>query len=69
MVHAGITFLTIMHDHGRIVGVKMVSSVSPIASVDCFAIALWNGKDPILKERLFGLTGPGKIRRSERIVF
>jgi hypothetical protein len=24
----------------------------------CFAVALWNGKDPILKERLFGLTGP-----------
>ena len=23
----------------------------------CFAIALWNGRDPILKERLFGLTG------------
>ncbi|MGA7937313.1 MAG: glucosidase [Kovacikia sp.] len=23
----------------------------------CFAIALWNGADPILKERLFGLTG------------
>jgi hypothetical protein len=23
----------------------------------CLAIALWNGKDPILKERLFGLTG------------
>ena len=23
----------------------------------CFAITLWNGKDPILKERLFGLTG------------
>jgi hypothetical protein len=23
-----------------------------------FALALWNGKDPILKERLFGLTGP-----------
>src|ERR1700743_414488 len=22
----------------------------------CFSIALWNGKDPILKERLFGLT-------------
>lgn len=22
----------------------------------CFALALWNGKDPILKERLFGLT-------------
>src|ERR1700688_4775581 len=24
----------------------------------CFAIALWNGRDPILKERLFGLAGP-----------
>ncbi len=23
----------------------------------CFAIALWNGEDPILKERFFGLTG------------
>jgi hypothetical protein len=24
----------------------------------CFAVALWNEQDPILKERLFGLTGP-----------
>ena len=24
----------------------------------CFGVALWNGQDPILKERLFGLTGP-----------
>jgi hypothetical protein len=24
----------------------------------CFALALWNGQDPILKERLFGLAGP-----------
>nr|MDQ3820815.1 glucosidase [Acidobacteriota bacterium] len=24
----------------------------------CFAIAMWNGRDPILKERLFGLSGP-----------
>src|SRR6266446_9103836 len=23
----------------------------------CFALALWNGRDPILKEQLFGLTG------------
>src|SRR5215470_19272762 len=23
----------------------------------CFALALWNGNDPILKERAFGLTG------------
>ena len=25
----------------------------------CFAVALWNGRDPILKERLFGLTKVG----------
>ena len=24
----------------------------------CFALALWNGHDPILKERMFGLSGP-----------
>ena len=24
----------------------------------CFALALWNGRDPFLKERAFGLTGP-----------
>ena len=23
----------------------------------CFALAFWNGRDPILKERIFGLTG------------
>ena len=26
----------------------------------CFSIALWNEKDPFLKERLFGLTGNGE---------
>src|SRR5579859_4565303 len=24
----------------------------------CFGLSLWNGQDPFLKERLFGLTGP-----------
>jgi len=24
----------------------------------CFAVSLWNGRDPLLKERLFGLSGP-----------
>lgn len=24
----------------------------------CFALSLWNGKDPFLKERMFGVTGP-----------
>jgi hypothetical protein len=24
----------------------------------CFALTFWNGRDPFLKERIFGLTGP-----------
>ena len=32
------------------------ASPTGISSI-CFALALWNGRDPILKERLFGLTG------------
>ncbi len=34
----------------------------------CFCVGMWNGRDPILKERLFGLTGPegnhGKTSRN-----
>ena len=33
-----------------------LAGISDNHGVLCFAIALWNGKDPILKERLFGLT-------------
>jgi hypothetical protein len=33
-----------------------LAGVSDDHQVLCFALALWNGKDPILKERLFGLT-------------
>ena len=32
----------------------------------CFALALWNGKDPILKERFFGLTGQRRQPRRGR---
>src|SRR2546429_9726020 len=33
----------------------------------CFALALWNGQDPILKERLFGLTnGEGNHGEEDR---
>jgi hypothetical protein len=32
-----------------------IAGISDIFQNLCFAIALWNGKDPILKERLFGL--------------
>src|SRR5262249_3222717 len=33
-----------------------LAGVSDDQQTLCFALALWNGKDPILKERLFGLT-------------
>jgi hypothetical protein len=32
-----------------------IAGISDLFQNLCFAIALWNGKDPILKERLFGL--------------
>jgi hypothetical protein len=33
-----------------------LAGISDDAQQHCFALALWNGRDPILKERLFGLT-------------
>lgn len=50
------------HDHARSRtyrwGEDGIAGISDRYCNICFAIALWNGKDPILKERLFGLTGP-----------
>jgi hypothetical protein len=34
-----------------------IGGISDRRQFICFGLALWNGKDPILKERLFGLTG------------
>src|ERR1700691_5785103 len=33
-----------------------LAGISDEQQLLCFSVALWNGKDPILKERLFGLT-------------
>ena len=56
---AGTTCRTITRAAGRTAGARTASSASPTAQARlCFALALWNGRDPILKERLFGLTGP-----------
>jgi hypothetical protein len=33
-----------------------LAGISDEHQILCFALALWNGKDPIIKERLFGLT-------------
>tara|TARA_R110002051_G_scaffold255120_2_gene314213 strand:- start:45302 stop:47929 length:2628 start_codon:yes stop_codon:yes gene_type:complete len=50
------------HDHARSRtfrwGEDGIAGISDRYCNMCFSIALWNGKDPILKERLFGLTGP-----------
>ncbi|MGZ4812853.1 MAG: MGH1-like glycoside hydrolase domain-containing protein [Terriglobales bacterium] len=48
------------HDHARSRayhrGEDGLAGVSDDQQRLCFAVALWNGQDPILKERLFGLT-------------
>ena len=48
------------HDHARSRAYRWgedgLAGLSDDKQRLCFALALWNGKDPILKERLFGLT-------------
>ncbi len=45
------------HSHCRayLWGEDGIAGISDYFQNLCFAVALWNGKDPILKERLFGL--------------
>lgn len=50
------------HDHARSRvyrwGEDGIAGISDELQRLCFSIAVWNHQDPILKERLFGLTGP-----------
>jgi Glycosyl hydrolase family 63 C-terminal domain len=50
------------HDHARSRAFRWgedgIAGFSDEFQQLCFSLALWNGRDPILKERLFGLTGP-----------
>jgi Glycosyl hydrolase family 63 C-terminal domain len=50
------------HDHARSRTYRWnedgLAGLSDRHQAICFAIALWNGRDAILKERLFGLAGP-----------
>ncbi|EIJ39741.1 Mannosyl oligosaccharide glucosidase [Galbibacter orientalis DSM 19592] len=50
------------HDHARSRAYRWgedgIAGISDRYCNICFGITLWNGKDSILKERLFGLTGP-----------
>jgi len=49
------------HDHARSRAYRWnedgIAGICDRHQYICFAVALWNGRDPILKERLFGLTG------------
>ena len=50
------------HDHARSRAYRWgedgMAGVCDVEQRLCLALALWNGRDPILKERMFGLTGP-----------
>jgi hypothetical protein len=50
------------HDHARARAYRWnedgLAGISDDKGRMCFALALWNGQDPILKERLYGFTGP-----------
>ncbi|HET9995857.1 MAG TPA: hypothetical protein VFQ18_10630, partial [Candidatus Acidoferrum sp.] len=49
------------HDHARSRAYRWgedgIAGLCDRHQMMCFGLALWNGRDPILKERLFGLTG------------
>ena len=49
------------HDHARSRAYRWgedgIGGISDRHQMICFGLAMWNGRDPILKERLFGLTG------------
>jgi hypothetical protein len=57
----GTTWTAFTHDHARSRAYRWgedgLLGITDREGRLCFAIALWNGQDPILKERLFGLTG------------
>ena len=50
----------VSHDHARSKAYRWnedgIAGISDRHQTICFSVALWNGHDPILKERLFGLT-------------
>src|SRR4249919_394471 len=59
---SGEAWTSFPHDHARSRAYRWnedgMAGISDIRHELCLALALWNGRDPILKERMFGLTGP-----------
>ncbi|MBX3407174.1 MAG: glucosidase [Phycisphaeraceae bacterium] len=60
--HDGDCWNSFPHDHARSRAYRWgedgLLGICDDQSRLCLALAMWNGRDPILKERLFGLTGP-----------
>ncbi len=50
------------HDHARSRAYRWsedgLAGICDLDQTLCFAFAFWNGEDPIVKERIFGLSGP-----------
>src|SRR6266699_1239955 len=57
----GTAWENLSHDHARSRAYRWnedgLAGISDRKQTICFALALWNERDPILKERIFGLTG------------
>ena len=57
----GTAWETVSHDHARSKAYRWnedgLAGICDRHQFVCLALALWNGRDPILKERMFGLTG------------
>src|SRR5438046_49286 len=57
---SGEAWLSFPHDHSRSRAYRWnedgLGGISDRNQYLCFSLALWNGRDPILKERFFGLS-------------
>src|SRR4051794_11874967 len=57
----GTAWESLPHDHARSRAYRWgedgLAGFSDVEQRLCLSLALWNGRDPILKERMFGLTG------------
>jgi hypothetical protein len=57
----GSAWESVTHDHARSKayrwGEEGIAGISDDKQLLCFSLSLWNHKDPILKERIYGLTG------------
>jgi hypothetical protein len=57
MATLGATFHSITPTRAPIVGVSLAGFCDREQRL-CFGLSFWNGRDPILKERIFDLSGP-----------